>query len=278
MSEGDRRVCRPYFFGSDKGKHSPLITLDSTILGREHKLRAYVPPGYDENTTARYPIAFMQDGQNLFFPQEAFMGRDWQVDQSSEVLRSMGAIEEMILIGIHSGDRMTEYTMPGCEIYAKSLVEEIIPKADERLRTEKNRRFRSVWGSSLGGVVSFYCVWQYPEIFGAGICMSSTFSHRDNLMERVLTEKCPDVGFYLDSGWPGDNYETTASMAMALISRGWKYGHNLLHLCFPYAEHDEKAWGMRLHLPLQFLMGSVARAARLSSPVLGDDPWAGDPD
>ena len=168
---------------------------------------------------------------------------------------------------------MTEYTQPGYESYAKSLVEEIVPLANQRLRTIDHRRYRSVWGSSLGGVVSFYCVWQYPETFGAGICMSSTFSHRDNLMDRVLTEKCPDVAFYLDSGWPGDNYESTTSMAMALISRGWRYGHNMLHLCFPFAEHDEKAWGMRLHLPLQFLTGAVARAARLESPVLADDPW-----
>lgn len=273
MSEEDRRISLPFFFGSDRGRHLPLLTLDSKILNREHKLRVCLPPGYEENTLATYPIAFMQDGQNLFFPEEAFMGRDWQVSESSSVLRSMNAVEDMIIVGIHSADRMTEYTQPGCEPYARSLAEEIVPLADEKLRTNRDRRYRSVWGSSLGGVVSFYCVWQHPGVFGAGICMSSTFSHRDNLMERVLTEKGPDVGFYLDSGWPGDNYETTMSMAMALISRGWKYGHNLLHLCFPYAEHDEKAWGMRLHLPLQFLNGAVARAARLLSPVLASEPW-----
>lgn len=276
MSERDRRVSHPFFFNSERGRFSSLLTLDSAILGREHKLRVFLPPGYDENTLATYPIAFMQDGQNLFFPDEAFMGHDWAVDESSAVLRSMSAVEDMIVVGVYSGDRMVEYTKPGYELYARSLAEEIVPLADERLRTGKHRRFRSVWGSSLGGVVSFYTVWQHPEVFGAGICMSSTFSHRDDLMDRVLAEKAPDVGFYLDSGWPGDNFEVTMGMAMALISRGWRFGENLLHLCFPYAEHDEAAWGMRLHLPLQFLNGSVARAARLDSPVLGDDPWARD--
>jgi hypothetical protein len=103
--------------------------------------------------------------------------------------------------------------------------------------------------------------------------MSSTFSHKDNLIDRVLTEQPRDVGFYLDSGWPGDNYEVTVGMAMALVSRGWRYGHNLFHLAFPQAEHNEKAWGMRLYLPLQFLNGAVARASRIDAPVLGDDPW-----
>ena len=100
MSEPDLRVSHPFFFGADRGRFSSLLTLDSAILGRQHRLRVFVPPGYDENTLATYPIAFMQDGQNLFFPDEAFMGRDWAVDESSAVLRAMGAVEEMIVVGI----------------------------------------------------------------------------------------------------------------------------------------------------------------------------------
>lgn len=61
-----------------------------------------------------------------------------------------------------------------------------------------------MWGSSLGVVVSFYTVWQYPEVFGSGACMSSTFTYRDDLIERVLSEPKRNVGFYLGSGWTGD--------------------------------------------------------------------------
>ena len=168
---------------------------------------------------------------------------------------------------------MQEYTSPGYGAYARSLVEEIVPEAERRLRIGRERRHRTVWGSSLGGVVSFYSVWQHPDVFGVGVCMSSTFSHRDDLIERVLSEPVRDVAFYLDSGWPGDNYEVTMAMAMALVSRGWRYGVNLLHLCFPKAEHDEAAWGLRLHLPMQFLNGAVARACREDMPVLGDRPY-----
>ena len=46
-------------------------------------------------------------------------------------------------------------------------------------------------------------------------------------------------------------------MAMALVSRGWVYGRDLMHFAFPLAEHDERAWGLRLHLPLQLFQGSV---------------------
>ena len=62
----------------------------------------------------------------------------------------------------------------------------------------------------------------------------------------------------------------TPRLYESLVTRGWRYGLNLLHLCFPEAEHNEGAWGMRLHLPMQFLNGAVARASRIGSPVLGD--------
>src|SRR5574341_179104 len=270
MGEDDQRVSYPFFFSPERGRFSRLVEFPSKILGRTHQLRVYVPPGYDENTLSSYPVAFMQDGQNLFFPEEAFLGRDWSVDDTSQTLRAMSAVEDFVIVGIHCGDRMHEYTAPGYESYARSLAEEIVPEAQRRLRIGNHRRYRSVWGSSLGGVVSFYSVWQHPDVFGVGVCMSSTFSHKDNLIDRVLSEPVRDVAFYLDSGWPGDNYEVTVGMAMALVSRGWRYGLNFLHLCFPEAEHDETAWGLRLHLPMQFINGAVARASRVGAPVLGD--------
>jgi predicted alpha/beta superfamily hydrolase len=270
MGEDDKRVAFPYFLSSDRGRFTQLVEFPSKILDRVHRLRVYLPPGYDENTLSSYPIAFMQDGQNLFFPDEAFLGHTWDVDETSRTLRAMSSVEDFIIVGIHSGDRMREYTSPGYEAYAQSLAEEIVPEAERRLRTGRHRRYRSVWGSSLGGVVSFYSVWQYPKVFGTAVCMSSTFSHKDNLIERVLNEPARDVGFYLDSGWPGDNYEVTMAAGNGACAGGiWS---ELPPPLLPQAEHDEAAWGLRLHLPMQFLNGAVARASRVGSPVLGDYP------
>lgn len=274
MTERDVRVVYPYFFGSETGRYTPLIELPSKILGRCHKIRMYAPPGYDENTLSRFPCVYMQDGQNLFFPEEAFMGHDWKVEATGDTLRTMGAVEDFIILGVYSDDRMKEYTKPGYELYGRSLAEEVVPEVERRgVRVEPHRRFRSMFGSSLGGVVSFYTVWQHPDVFGSAVCMSSTFSHKDDLIDRVFAEPFRDVGFYLDSGWPGDNYEVNVGMAMALIARGWEYGRNLLHLSFPQAGHGEEFWGTRLHLPLQFLNGAVARAYRVNKPALGDLPF-----
>jgi predicted alpha/beta superfamily hydrolase len=262
MTAQGARDSYPFFSGSEAGAFSPLIELDSTILGRRHLVRAYVPPGYHENTLKKYPVLFMQDGKNLFFPDEAFGGREWNVDESLQLLDGMNAIDKVVVVGVYSGDRMAEYTKPGYESYARSVVEEIVPVAARRLRLIGGRGETAVMGSSLGGVVSFYMAFQYPETFRVAACMSSTFSHKDDLVERVLAEPKSEAKFYLDSGWPGDNFETTLAMAIALQSRGYVHGRDFIHFAFPLQAHEEAAWASRLHLPLQIFWGNVSMAQR----------------
>jgi predicted alpha/beta superfamily hydrolase len=252
----------PYFEGPETGTFSPVVERNSAILGRKHLVRVYLPPGYAENPLRRYPVFYMQDGKNLFFPEEAFLGRDWQVGEALSLLDTMNAVDRVVVVGIHSGDRMNEYTRPGYEAYARSVVEEIRPEVVSRFRVFDTARETGVIGSSLGGVVSFYMAWQYPEVFGYAACLSSTFSHRDDLIDRVLSEPKGTAKFYLDSGWPGDNYEVTLAMAMALARRGYRVREDFLHLVFPLDEHDEKAWGNRLHIPLQLALGKPGTAHR----------------
>lgn len=260
-AQGERDVY-PYFAGPGTGSFSPLIEIDSRILGRKHLVRAYLPPGYHGNPLHRYPVLYMQDGKNLFFPEEAFGGQEWKVDEALGLLDVMGAAERAVVVGIHSADRMLDYTKPGYEAYARSVVKEIKPRVDRELRVADGPRGTGVIGSSLGGVVSFYMAWEHPEVFGFAACMSSTFSVKDDLIDRVLRERKRKAKFYLDSGWPGDNYEVTLAMAMALASRGYRVRDDFLHLVFPLEEHDERAWGRRLHLPLQLALGRPTRARR----------------
>jgi predicted alpha/beta superfamily hydrolase len=259
--DGDRDVY-PFFDGADTGSFLPPIEVDSAILGRKHVVRVYLPPGYQENTLRRYPVFYMQDGKNLFFPEDAFLGREWQVDESLNLLDSMNAVDRVVVVGIYSPDRMRDYTKPGYEAYARSVVEEVKPDLDRRLRLFASPAETGVVGSSLGGVVSFYMAWQYPRVFGFAACLSSTFCHADDLIDRVLSEPKSESKFYLDSGWPGDNYEVTLAMAMALTQRGYRPRVDFLHLAFPLERHDEAAWGRRLHVPLQLGLGKTSTAAR----------------
>lgn len=242
----------PHFFADVTCSVCSLKQRRSSVGDRDHAFRVFYPPGYGENTLERYPVLYMQDGQNLFFPQEAFGGQDWKVEETINLLGGMNLIRKAIVVGVYPADRMEDYTDPGYEAYGKYLVEELKPWIDQNYRTLPDRRHTAVMGSSLGGVVSFYLGWQHPETFGSAAAMSSTFTYRDDLLERVKSEPRRPTRFYLDSGWPRDNYEVTRAMHNALTEKGYAEGQDLLYFAFPQAAHNEKSWAMRIHLPFQF--------------------------
>jgi predicted alpha/beta superfamily hydrolase len=247
----------PYFREDTHCSVCELMAPLTSPGGIAHRFRVFLPPGYYENTLKKYPVLYMHDGHNLFFKEEAFVGNTWRTDEVLNMLDKMNAVEEAIVVGIFPHDRMSEYTKPGYEDYGRFLVEVLKPLIDKKYRTLKDPVNTAVMGSSLGGVVSFYLGWQWPKVFGNIACLSSTFTYRDNLLERVSTEPKRKIRIYLDSGWPGDNYEATRSMRDRLIWKGYRPGSDLFYLAFPEARHDENAWAARSPIPFQFLFGKL---------------------
>ncbi len=247
----------PHFFGSTSGDITHPIDVPGGTGDYAHRVRVYQPPGYDDNTLKRYPVLYMHDGTNLFFPEESFLGQTWEVDETMDMLDAMNVIDKVIVVGVYAGDRMSEYTKPGYEAYGRFVVESLKPFIDGAFRTLRGPEHTAVMGSSLGGVVSFHLAWQWPEVFGMAACLSSTFGYRDDFFDRVRSEPRRDVRFYLDSGWPEDNYEPTQGMRDLLASRGYKSGEDLLYYAFPGAEHNESLWAARSHIPFQFFFGKT---------------------
>jgi hypothetical protein len=110
-------------------------------------------------------------------------------------------------------------------------------------------------GSSLGGVAALNCAWTRPDVFGMAGCLSATFGMAADLPQRVLRAPRPPLRIYLDSGWPGDNYEVNRDMRARLVRAGFNLGTDLLYFAFPGHRHNENAWGERCHLPFQFFFG-----------------------
>ncbi len=261
-TDGQPQDFYPHFFSDQQGEITGIFEVPSPILNRNQRLRLYLPPGYFENQLKRSPVLYMHDGTNLFFPQESFLGQEWEIDETNDLLSQMNLIDQTIIVGVYAADRFLDYTQPGYENYGRSLVEELKPWIDSNLRTLSGPRHTFVMGSSLGGVVSFYLAWQWPQVFGGAGCLSSTFSFRDNLIERVRGEEIDtrkQLKIYLDSGWPGDNYEATLHMAHALLQRGFTPGKEMQHLAFPLAQHTEAAWAARVHIPIQLFSGKLHR-------------------
>jgi predicted alpha/beta superfamily hydrolase len=250
----------PYFDGSEHGRVSDIMHFD--VDGVRRAVRIYLPPGYAQNPLRRFPVVYMQDGQNLFFPDEAFAGTEWRVDETMDRLDQMNAVRKVIVVGVHPGDRMLDYTRPGYEAYGRFLRHTLKPFVDAHYRTRPGPAQTVVMGSSLGGVVSFYLAWTHPDVFGRAACMSSTFGVFDDLFARVADEPRRDILLYLDSGWPRDNYDATNAMRDLLVARGYRLGVDLLQFSAPEGLHTEASWAARLHLPFQFFFGRAWLAQR----------------
>src|SRR5258708_23134984 len=62
-----------------RGRLDVVPDFESRILGNQRQLTIYVPPGYDDRPERRYPVLYMQDGQNLFDDFRAVGGNSWRL-------------------------------------------------------------------------------------------------------------------------------------------------------------------------------------------------------
>ena len=76
----------------DEGRIRLHSRFPSRYLSTPRDVVVYLPPGYDSGSE-RYPVLYLQDGQNLFDPATAYLGQDRQADMTADRLILSGAIE-----------------------------------------------------------------------------------------------------------------------------------------------------------------------------------------
>lgn len=247
----------PHFDGGLEGEIS-----DRIVVGGSRVVRVFTPPGYAENHLKRYPVLYVLDGANVFFPSESFTGQDWSIDETVDKLNAVNLIDKLVVVALYSEPekRELEYTKPGYEAFADELVDEVMPDVDARWRVLPGPKHTGVMGASLGGVAALFLALTRPAHFGMAACMSSTFGWRDDLMARIWSGTLPeDVLLYLDAGFPSDNHQVTREVYDALVTQGLVPGRNALFLGFPGDAHNEASWAHRAHLPIQFFFGRAFR-------------------
>jgi len=83
-----------------------LHELRSRVFGNTRLVRVWLPPDYDGWGATRYPVLYLNDGQNLFDPATAFAGVHWQVGEAASLARAekTRAVETDIHKGsLHAG-------------------------------------------------------------------------------------------------------------------------------------------------------------------------------
>lgn len=182
-------------------------------LQRHRRVWVYLPQGY-EQTAHRYPVLYLQDGQNVFDSVTSFSG-EWGID---EALDSLGpAFGHCLVVAIDNGGdkRLSEYapfdftlnngghqlTVKGeASLYADFLVHTLRPFLIRNFKARRSSRHHFIAGSSMGGLLAFYAVLQSPKKWGgAGVFSPAFWVVKDQLLEAVKQRgksvRCP-IYFY----------------------------------------------------------------------------------
>jgi predicted alpha/beta superfamily hydrolase len=240
----------------------------SEILPDDRAVTVYLPPQYLEQKERRFPVFYLQDGQNLFDGRTSYIaGKTWNANSTADRLTEAGEIEPVILVGVANTGlrRMAEYTptrdfkMGGGEgrSYGRLLIEELKPLIDSTYRTLPESRDTAVGGSSLGGLISLYLGFAHPEVFGKLAVMSPSlwWDHRSILSAITQQGTKPELRIWLDMGTAeGTRHLRDAdTLERLLVKRGWKAGVDLAYVKAQGAVHDERAWSDRFGDVLRFL-------------------------
>lgn len=222
----------------------------------------YLPASYGEGRR-RYPVVYLQDGQNLSDPAIAFGGQTWHIDEGLPWLAERGI--EPIVVGIHNNaERLAEYSpFPDArhgggdgDRYSRFLIDTLKPRVDGEFRTRKDRDGTIVGGSSMGGLISLYLFFRRPSPFGGAVVMSpSIWFGGGEILRFVERARTTRGRIYLDVGTNegAGTLKNTRLLRRALRAKGYTRD-TLRYIEAEGHQHREADWAWRLPQALEFLL------------------------
>jgi len=217
-------------------------------LNRTRRIWIYLPEGYAK-VKKRYPVLYMQDGQNLFDAATSAYG-EWGVDECLDSLIKAGK-QACIVVGIDNGpQRLNEYNpyefrnfgAGEADQYLSFLVETLKPFIDKNYRTLSNNDNTIIAGSSMGALVSYYAMLQRPDVFGKAGIFSPAFwtAPAIKLLTDSLASKVDSKFFFYIGEKEGDAFVKNMEEVQELL--GEKSSAMIYSVVDPMGRHNEKAW------------------------------------
>lgn len=248
-------ICININAQSTASKQVSTFIIDAPQLKTQKKIWIYLPKDYQDSNIS-YPVIYMHDAQNLFDDKTSFVG-EWKIDEYLDSIDN----NESIIIGIeHGNDKRTDELTPfhndkygggKGDLYLDFIVNTLKPKIDSSYNTLKDVKHTTIWGSSLGGLISLYAIIKYPETFGkAGLFSTALWINKDEMFTLVQNATIdPDKKFYfLVGSEEGETTEDAAGMVsdqhemvQLLIDKGVK-NNNIMDKVIPNGHHNETLW------------------------------------
>ncbi|MDQ2919010.1 MAG: alpha/beta hydrolase-fold protein [Verrucomicrobiota bacterium] len=246
---------------------------ESKILGNRRDVLVYLPPGYRRARTRRFPVLYLNDGQNVFDDATAFGGIEWGVDETAERLVQAQLIEPIIIVAVANvGEaRIHEYAPTRGRLeegkrkrskgllrhYGRFLINELKPFIDARYRTLTRPEYTGLGGSSLGGLATLSLGLWFPNVFRRLAVMSPSIWWDDcaiyKMIEELDDEEKPPLKIWLDTGTNEPGWQRARVLRDALVEKGWRLYDDLHYFEAEGADHSERAWGHRIDAVLRFL-------------------------
>jgi predicted alpha/beta superfamily hydrolase len=258
----------------------------SRVFGNTRKLRVLLPAGYDApgNRTRRYPVLYLNDGQNLFDSTTSTLNpMEWRVDETVAGMVAKRELPPIIVVGIDNAGRRGRFKEyfpwrdeyldppepdPQGKRYPEFLVDEVLPFIESRYRVAREPSGRGIGGSSAGALAAMYAVISRPGIFGRLLVESpSVYVDDYHVLRDALSVRQWPQRIYLGVG-TNESGSATCDPAVedaelvtdvkrfrkVLIDAGVAARRIDLTIT-PCGVHNEQAWAARLPRALSFLFG-----------------------
>jgi predicted alpha/beta superfamily hydrolase len=223
--------------------------IDAPLLNCKRKIWLYLPLNY-EKSNKKFPVIYMHDGQNLFDAKTSYTG-EWNIDETLDSLKA-----NVIVVGIENGgDKRMEELTPfknqkhgggNANNYLNFIIETLKPFIDKNYRTKTSAKNTCLFGSSLGGLVSFYGALKYPEIFGKVGCFSPSFwFNRKEIFEIMNETKNFETKIYFlcgDNEGDEDMLKDLNNMEYLINSKRCQCKKLNKKVIIKDGQHNEKLW------------------------------------
>jgi predicted alpha/beta superfamily hydrolase len=237
-------------------------------LIKTRRIAALLPHDY-HLTDRRYPVLYLQDGQNLFDDHAPF--GSWEVPRKLAWLSERG-MGDVIIVAIDHGERerIAEFT-PSRETrlgvgegreYARFLAETLKPYIDEHFRTMPEREYTGIGGSSMGALISMYATMQHPLVYSKLLIFSPSLWVIPEL-SREFIHDIPEYNgrIYLYGGSEEGSNMVDHLQAFHDAVKENPHGRNLpVKMSVRQGgTHNEAAWGEEFPAAVQWLFFSDER-------------------
>lgn len=231
-------------------------------LIKTRRIAALLPHNYDQ-TDKRYPVLYLQDGQNLFDDHAPF--GNWAVDKKLAILSELG-LGDLIVIAIDHAeeDRIREFTPTTStrlgsgdgKRYVRFLADTLKPYVDQHFRTLPDRRHTGIGGSSMGALISIYAGMMYPEEYSKLLVFSPSLWVAPNMhFQAIHFEEAFDTKIYI---YGGEGESANMIPNIRRFKKALEESGNTGQIEFnlsvePHGEHNEQRWGAEFPKAIEWL-------------------------